>query len=289
MSQLTAAPMIAPTVPREALLHVVKNLPAAPRILAQLGQLLLDPNSDLSDVITLLKHDSGLTARVIRVSNSAAYGAGSRAASLDEALMRVGFNEVYRLVGLAAVAQISDDSLHNYGVSGQRFRENSLFIAFVMEALAPAIEVDSRAAYTAGLLRSTGKIALDRLMQGARSLRSYSVVGRGRPLDEWEIEILGLDNCAAAATVLEEWKFPAITVSALRDQYRPGLQSNPVAHLLNVAAGVAEAAGYILPGEQSYWLPTEAKRAVAGFDESQLERARSLAEAQFERAREAIG
>ncbi len=281
--------MIVSTVSREALLHVVKNLPAAPRILAQLGNLLLDPNSDLSDVIALLKHDSGLTARVIRVSNSAAYGAGSRAGSLDEALLRVGFNEVYRLVGLAAVAQISDDSLHNYGVSGQKFRENSLFIAFVMEALAPAIEVDTRAAYTAGLLRSTGKIALDRLMQGTRSLRSYAVVGRGRPLDAWEHEILGMDNPAAAAAVLDEWKFPAQTVGALRDQYRPGLQSNPVAHLLNVAAGVAEAAGYPMPGEQTYWQPTEAKRTIAGFDEFQLERARELAETQFERAREAIG
>src|SRR5206468_5353363 len=121
---------------REALLHVVKNLPTAPRILAQLGQLLLDPNSDLSDVVELLKHDTGLTARVIRVSNSPVYGGGSRAGSLDEALLRVGFNEVYRLVGLAAVAQMSDDNLRQYGISGIRFRENSLFVAFLVEAMA---------------------------------------------------------------------------------------------------------------------------------------------------------
>jgi HD-like signal output (HDOD) protein len=213
--------MIAPTVSREALLHVVKKLPAAPRILAQLGQLLLDPNSDLSDVIGLLKHDSGLTARIIRVSNSAIYGGGSRAACLEDALMRVGFNEVYRLVGLAAVAQISDDNLPSYGISGVRFRENSLFAAFACEALAPLIDVDPRAAYTAGLLRSTGKIALDRLMPGPVYARSYSVLGKGRPIDEWENELLGLDNTMAAGIVMEEWRFPPETVGAIRDQYRP--------------------------------------------------------------------
>ena len=281
--------MIAQSVSREALLHVVKNLPAAPRILAQLGRLLLDPNSDLTDVVDLLKHDSGLTARVIRVSNSAVYGAGARAASLDEALLRVGFNEVYRLVGLAAVAQISDDTLHSYGISGARFRENSLFTAFIMEALAPALELDPRAAYTVGLLRSTGKIALDRLVPGPVHARSYPVNGRGRPLDEWENELLGLDNCMAAGTVLEEWKFPTATVSAIRDQYRPGSQASQMAHLLNLCAGLTETQRYALPGEEQYWARNDVKRSVVGFEEYDLDRAVVLARGQFERAKEAIG
>lgn len=280
--------MIAPSISREALLHVVKNLPAAPRILAQLGHLLLDPNSDLSDVIALLKHDTGLTARVIRVSNSAVYGGGTRAACLEEALMRVGFNEVYRLVGLAAVAQISDDALRNYGVSGARFRENSLFAAFVMEVLAPRFDVDPRAAYTAGLLRSTGKIAIDRLAPGPVYARSYSAAGKSRPIDEWETELVGIDNCMAAATVLEEWKFPVATVKAIRDHYRPSADSSPMAILLNVSCGVAEQAGYPLPGEQTYWEMTEPKQAASGLEEADLEQAMVTARGRFEPAREAI-
>jgi HD-like signal output (HDOD) protein len=280
--------MIAPTVSREALLHVVKKLPAAPRILAQLGQLLLDPNSDLSDVIGLLKHDSGLTARIIRVSNSAIYGGGSRAACLEDALMRVGFNEVYRLVGLAAVAQISDDSLPSYGISGVRFRENSLFAAFACEALAPLIDVDPRAAYTAGLLRSTGKIALDRLMPGPVYARSYSVLGKGRPIDEWENELLGLDNSAAAGIVMEEWRFPPETVGAIRDQYRPAAGGRAMAHVLNVACGIAEKGGYSLPGESAFWEFTEAKQSATNLDAETLERTLVNARGQFERAREAI-
>lgn len=280
--------MIAPSVSREALLHVVKNLPAAPRILAQLGKLLLDPNSDLTDVVDLLKHDSGLTARVIRVSNSAVYGGGSRAGSLDEALLRVGFNEVYRLVGLAAVAQISDDTLKSYGISGVRFRENSLFTAFAIEVLAPRLQLDARTAYTAGLLRSTGKIALDRLAPGPAQLRSYAVAGKGRPVDEWEMELVGIDNNMAASTVLEEWKFPASTVQTIRDQYRPGAQANPMAVLLNLACGLTEQAGYALPGEQTYWDSAADKLAAVGLDASDLERAALIAADRFEPAREAI-
>lgn len=278
--------MIVPPISREALLHVVKNLPAAPRILAQLGQLLLDPNSDLSDVIALLKHDSGLTARVIRVSNSAVYGGGSRAGCLEEALLRVGFNEVYRLVGLAAVAQISDDALRNYGVSGARFRENSLFSAFVMEVLAPQLEIDPRAAYTAGLLRSTGKIAIDRLAPGPVYVRNYATAGKSRPLDEWELELVGIDNCMAAATVLEEWRFPAQISGAIRDHYRPGSTSTAMAHLLNLASGCAASAGFALPGEQSYWDST--KQGAPRIDEQDLQGAIEAAQERFEPARQAI-
>lgn len=280
--------MISPSISREALLHVAKNLPTAPKILAQLGTLLLDPNADLTDVIALLKHDTGLTARVIRVSNSAVYGLGSRASCLEEALLRVGFNEVYRLVGLAAVAQISDDSLRNYGVSGVRFRENSLFAAFMMEVLAPMQGQDSRTAYTAGLLRSTGKIAIDRLVPGPTYIRHYGAAGKSRPIDQWEIETVGIDNCAAAAIVLEEWRFPAVTVSTIRDHYRPGAESNPLAVLLNIAAGAAETAEHSLPGEQTYWEAAGERRTGLGIDPEEYDHAVMMATERYDRAREAI-
>src|SRR4051812_22748401 len=155
--------MIASPVPRATLMHVVKTMPSAPQILARIGQLMLAMDAELEDITGLLKRDPALTARVIRISNSAAYNTGSPFASLEDALARVGLTEVYRLTGFAAIAQISDQHLGRYGVTGAQLRENSLLTALVMEALARLADVDSRAAYTAGLLRSVGKIALDRL------------------------------------------------------------------------------------------------------------------------------
>ena len=59
--------MIASSFPRETLLHVVKTMPAAPQILAKLGQLLLDLNSDLDAVTALLRCDAALTTRILRI------------------------------------------------------------------------------------------------------------------------------------------------------------------------------------------------------------------------------
>src|SRR3954469_21339547 len=185
--------MTAHPISREALLHVVKTLPAAPQILAQLGGLLLDVNTDLDDIVKLINRDAALTTRIIRVSNSPLYNVGSPYASLEEALARVGFTEVYRLTGFAAMAQVSEQKLAFYNWSSAQLRENSLLTALVMEALVDTAKIDPRTAYTAGLLRSMGKIALDRLAKGPFQGMTFSAED-GVGLAEWEMGCMGTTN-----------------------------------------------------------------------------------------------
>ncbi|HVU24377.1 MAG TPA: HDOD domain-containing protein [Opitutus sp.] len=279
--------MIVTSISREMLLHVVKTLPAAPRIMSQLGHLLLDPNSDMGEITDLLRRDTALTARIIRISNSAFYNTGAPTGSLDEALARVGYTEVYRLVGLAAVAQMSDHALPLYGTSGACARENALLTALIIENLADAAQLDPRVAYTAGLLRSVGKIALDRLTpNGPGSLR-YRGRESGR-LGDWEFDHLGVNNCDAAATILREWRFPTATVEAIRDHYLRARTASPFAQLLNLAAGAAERGGHPFPGETDYWVSLPLASGPLEIGEQELSDALFRALEHFGPLREAI-
>lgn len=279
--------MIASPVPRESLLYAAKKLPVAPQILARLGQLLLDADTDLEDVIELLRRDSGLTTLVMRVANSAAYNSGASFESLEQALPRVGLSEVYRLTGFAAAAQLADRALPFYGISGARLRENSLFTGLVIEALARSARLDPRAAYTAGLLRSIGKIVVDRLMCGPMYRSGYAARGEVA-LADWESAVVGLNNCEAAAIVLEAWHFPGRTIAAIGDHYAPGAESPPIAILLNLAAGIAERCGHALPGETSYWETSAQKTETAGVDASAIDRATKSAQEIFASVRIAL-
>ena len=159
-------------IPRETLLHVVKSMPAAPRILARLSKIRLDPNVDLDDVTSLIRVDASLTARIIRVANSAIYCRGQPYASLEQALACVGFSEIYMIASFAAMAEITDKNLKLYNLAGSRVRENSLLTALILEALARPAGADVHEAYSAGLLRSVGKIGLEGLVFTAGMLRS---------------------------------------------------------------------------------------------------------------------
>ncbi len=279
--------MFATPIPRETLLHVVKSLPASPHILVQLGHLLLDPNSDMDEVIKLLRCDTALTARIIRISNSAFYSTGQRNASLEEALARVGFNEVYRLTGLAALAQLADPDLTAYGITGAQLRENSLLTALVAEALAAHTAIDPKHAYTAGLLRSIGKIALDGVMR-AGSKPAVATLSPGDNLLDWETRAVGLHNGEAAATILAEWRFASHTIDGIRSHYRPLPSSPALASLLNLAAAAADRGGHGLPGETSYWDVTPEKLSAVGVSEEEVENATRLALIQFGPLRAAL-
>lgn len=271
------------TVPaglRETLLNVVRTMPASPGILAQLGHLLLDLNSELTGIAEMLKRDASLTARIIRISNSAAYNTGEPHSSIEAALARVGYREVYRLAGFAAVTQLVDQRLPFYRIAGVQLRENALLSALVMEALAGPARLEPRMAYTVGLLRSMGKVALDRM--------TTEVLPECGGLADWEKAVVGVNNCEAAAIVMTEWRFDAETVAGIRDHYLIEPGGSRLAHLLNLAAGAAERGGYGLPGESIYWEVTPEKLAAVQVEGRDVDAALSAALAEFERVRSVV-
>ena len=239
--------------PREALLLAVNMLPASPQVLARLDPLLANLESSVDEVTELLRRDPALTARIIRIANSVAYNRGEPLASIEEALMRVGFAEVYRVTGFAVLAQVSNQQIPLYDINGAQFRENSLLAALIMESLARAAGLDSRTAYTAGLLRSTGRH------------NDVEPFARGS-LVEWETATFGWNNCEAAAIVLEAWRFPPELIAAVRDHYTCAEGAAPLTHLLNLASGAAERCGHGLPGEFLYWQSAVDHCAAAGID-----------------------
>jgi HD-like signal output (HDOD) protein len=276
--------------PRETLLHVVKTLPAAPQILARLGKMRLDPASDLNDVTALLKCDASLTARIIRIANTPAYTVGVPYASLEQALARIGFGEIYRIAGFAAVAQMTNQSLREYGITGARLRENSLLSALLMEAFAPYTAVDPSEAYSVGLLRSIGKIAIEGFVRDSIHRESFDPRS-GRLLGEWEKGMTGFNNCEAAAFVLNEWHFPPAICAAISAHYHPETEApeSGIAHLLSLAAGAADELGFGIQGEEPYWNRSPARLAAAGIDEAQYEAASKAANLQFTKLRASVG
>ena len=208
--------------------------------------LMLD--ADLEEVAGLLRMDPAITLLVMRVANSAAYNTREPFATLEEALARLGFAKAYRLIGAAALRQMSDQDLPFYGISGSQIRQNALLTALLVEMLAPVAGVCAHAAYTAGLLRGVGRIALDRLAQSREVQAEWT--------DGTEVEageaLFGMNCAEASAMLLEEWNFPEETVRAIREHTDPG-SADRLAGVLNLSAGLAHQSGYDLPGEERWW------------------------------------
>lgn len=278
--------------PREKILKIAQQIPASAQVLAQLGQLLMDVNSGLEEIAVLLKRDTALAARIIRISNSAAYGSGLRVASIEDAVSRVGFAEVYRLTGIASAAQVFDHDLTLYTISGSLLRANTLVTALAIEALAKRVGVDSRAAYTAGLMRSAGKVVLDKLAkQTSPYIQTFSQSDQSHVL-EWERGLFDTTNADVAAMILDSWHFPASVVNPVRDQYlltKPTGSYVRATNLLNIAAGLAVEYGYALPGEGDAWDITPEKLKAENLTPALVTECGEEASRMFEEIKDSIG
>ncbi len=239
----------------ENVLKVADSLPPGARILAELRELLLNPNSETEAITGLLRRDSALTTRIIRIANGVAFRRGDLVGSLDEAVLRIGLQQVYGLLGIASASQILGTPLKVYPIPSKELRENALFAALLMEELAPKIGEDARLAYTAGLLSSIGKIALDRTVQVLSRPGSPPPPIEITGIIIWERDVFGLTSTEVAAHILRAWRFPAEVYVAIRDHRLEDLTIDPMpmAKLLHVAAAAIADHGHGLPGEQTLW------------------------------------
>lgn len=271
------------------LLRVAHSFAAAPRIMATLGTLLRDPQVSLDEVAEQVRQDSTLAARLLRIANSAAFAPAEPVASIQDAASLIGLREVHRLVGAVTVDQFSLRNYPLYGFSGHQLRDNALLVALLMEQLAPSFQADASAAYSAGLFRSIGKLALAKLADEGAPTRPFQTDESSLPLMVWERNSFGRTSNDATAAILHEWHFPPELAQAVAEHYEPGPDHRSLARLLNLAARVADDLGHGLPGEARYWLDPAEAASAAGINPRRLERAIPDAVSAFDRITGSIG
>jgi len=257
---------------RENFLRLAQELPSTPAVLGKLQRLLADPNTGLDPVCGLLKRDMALSARIIRISNSAYFGPAASHTSLEEAVGCIGYEEIYKAVGVTIAREFLNRDLRWYGCTAERLWENAVCSALAMESLAQFVGINPRSAYTSGLMRSMGKILLDRLAsEQAPPPAPYSAED-GRPLGRWEARTFGWENPAVTALLLKDWNFPDEVGEVVRRHYQPEVQpfGEMPACLLNFAGRIARDLGFGLAGEDAYWEPHPVKFTCTGLTENEI-------------------
>ena len=267
---------------RDKILEIARDMPAAPRVFAQLDKMLREGRSSLDEICILIRTDAALTTHLLRVSNSVVYAGRRRVGSVEAAVSRVGLQELYRVVGFVAGTQMTEQTLAHYGIHASRLREHMVRTAFVSEQLATECGLDARMAYTAGLLRSIGLFVCDQLAAQYDPVPAYRP-GNDHDYLTWEGRIFGIGNCEVAALVLEEWKFPEEIIAAVRHHYRPEVEDNNqrLACLLNLASGLVAKEGHGLPGETGHWAKPQDKIDALGLSDRRFQAAEARATESF--------
>jgi HD-like signal output (HDOD) protein len=223
------------------LVSELRQLPPIARVLARLQRLLSDPGSSLDGVADLIRLDAALTTRVIQISNSVWFGRGEPSQTIEDAVTRVGFREIFRLVAVMATDAVVASRLVAYGRDAGMMWQESVVCAYAAEILADRLGEDFAVAYTAGLLHATGRQAIDRhLLTSAGSTPRLTDEGFPRDFSAAELALLGFTQADVGAAMLSKWDFAPAIVEPIRYQYAPLEVGEPHAAMSAVLYGARD-------------------------------------------------
>ncbi|MBI5693221.1 MAG: HDOD domain-containing protein [Verrucomicrobia bacterium] len=257
------------TLSRENIIALGNKLAPALATFSRLRALLLEPETTLDEITKLIRLDPALTFHVVRLSNSVLFGVREPTQNLDLAVGRVGLGELVRLVALAAAKNVCQRDLPTYRLAASRLWENAVATAAAAELLAERAERDPGLAYSAGLLRTIGRVILD----GASTGHVYPGEAEWPVVAEWERRTFGISSAEVTVELLSYWRFPSEITEAIEGHFEPLANadgSNVAGCVLNLACGVVARFGLDLPGEMGDWECSPAKLTLADVSEADL-------------------
>lgn len=205
--------------------EVVENTPDLPALPAATLAVMREsqsPTSTAHSVARFLSQDQALTARVLRLANSAFYGMQRRIASPDEAVIVLGMRAVRNLAMIASTYHWMDKPLRGYALAPHEFWEHSLSTAVASQVLAQGISPGATdLAFTCGLLHDLGKVALSAWFEN----RAVTIDAIAAKLDltteQAERRVLGFDHQDVGGRLAEKWNLPKVIVEAISYHHTP--------------------------------------------------------------------
>jgi len=263
-----------------------QEIPCSPSVLPSLLRLLNDENASIDEFQKIIRQDTGLSGSVLKLANSAYFGAGNQYDNLDQAILHLGFRQTYEAIASVAGGRWSSFDAKGYGWEPGDFCRHSFTVAIASELVAMETGVcKPELAYTAGLMQDAGKLAIAYVdPEGLESVRQHQAKAQC-PWLESEQSILGFDHAEVCGALLEGWRFPETLIEAGRWYFAPSKASEANRSLVccvHVGKHLAIETG-IGGGEDAFWTNLEGEAVTSlNMDESDL---RALLPALTERLR----
>jgi len=189
----------------------IDELPTLPTVIHNLLNLTEDPKADAQDIREAISHDAALTAKILKVANSAYYGFPQEISDLEHAVALLGFKMVKSLAISVGVLKNIPNGTGTAHFSREGLWIHSLAVGTGMKMMGERYGDGEKreSLFIVGLLHDIGKIVLDQFFPDhfARTLENICT-GKGMFLYQGERESIGLDHGEIGGMLLERWKFP---------------------------------------------------------------------------------
>jgi len=187
---------------------IAANLISLPDIYWRLKEILATHDYSLQEVAQLIVYDPGMTARLLRMVNSAYFGFAAKIDTVNHAVSILGVQQIEDVILTTSIA----DALGDYECEHldiKQFWMRSVYRAIAARELASVCNLmDGERMFVAGLLSGIGHLIMYQSVPVLAQQAQRQADESGQPLHQVERDLIGFDHAGVASLLMQNWKLP---------------------------------------------------------------------------------
>lgn len=218
--------------------ETITNVRPIPQVALKILRLINEGDYDIRHLSAEIKKDQVISAKTLRLCNTAFFNRRGSIDSLEDAVIILGQDAIIKSVISVCVRQFFLQPKSSYSLCQGDLYHHALGTAIICEKLAVRTEIANPAsAYTAGLLHDIGMVVIDQHMPPESSLFYKRMREQKSGILLAERKILGVDHCDAGARLASSWGLPETIECCIKHHHNPekSEQKCPMVHLVHIA------------------------------------------------------
>lgn len=198
----------------DQLVEEISELHPLPAVATSILRLTEHDRFSAHELASAIMADQALTAKLLRLANSAYYGFPREIGTVRDAVVLLGFRTVRSTTLASCVIGALPSANHlNY----DEFWHFSVSTGMLAEMLARTEGIHQDTAFTAGVLHNIGLLAMDQQRPDILGTAIERGGATGASRHEAERDVLGFTDAELGGALAEAWSFPRELSAAIRD------------------------------------------------------------------------